>query len=281
MLYVPGDSEAKLGKAPGIGADLIVADLEDSVMPASRPAARPAVASWLQEHTDAGSRRWVRVNQGDDLADDLDAVVVPGLEGIVLPKCGSAEEVERVGSLLSSLEERRGMAVGEVAMAVLVESARGVLAAAEMARCERVVRLHLGEADLCADLGLRPSAAVPEGAELLGIRVQVVLASAAAGIEPPIGPVHTDLGDLDGLVRTSATLAALGFGGRSVIHPSQVDVVNAAFSPSPEEVDEARELIERFEEHNRRSAGVFVDRDGRMVDEAVVRAARRVLQRSM
>lgn len=127
-----------------------------------------------------------------------------------------------------------------------------------------------GEADLCADTGIDPGD--PGG--LLAIRTQVVLASAAAGIDPPIGPVSTDFRDLDALAESTKNLARLGFRGRSCIHPAQVPIVNEVFTPDPVALTRARELLSRFESAH---GGVVLDADGRMVDLAVIRRARRLL----
>nr|BFE78220.1 hypothetical protein GCM10020093_008210 [Planobispora longispora] len=156
-------------------------------------------------------------------------------------------------------------------MCPLLESGAAVLAAAEIARAPRVVRLQLGEADLRADLGVEPG---PDERELLWARSQVVLASAAARIAPPLGPVSTDFRDLDRLRASTLALRRLGFRGRACVHPAQIAVVNEVFTPTGEELERARRLVERFEASG---TGVVLDDAGRMVDEAVIRQARRTL----
>ncbi len=165
--------------------------------------------------------------------------------------------------------------LGSIAGVVpLLESARAVLRAGELARAPRVQRLQIGEADLRADVGIVPGA---DERELLYARSHVVLASAAAGIKPPIAPVSTNFRDLDAFRASTVELARLGFVGRACIHPGQVAIANDVFTPSPEEVETARRLVGRWEFAG---AGVAVDDDGRFVDEAVVRQARLVLARA-
>ena len=146
-----------------------------------------------------------------------------------------------------------------------------MLSAPAIARAPRVVRLAIGEADLRAELGVDPS---EDERELAAIRTQIVLASAAAGIEPPIGPVSTDFTDLDAFRRSTEALRRLGFGARATIHPAQVGIVNEAFTPTAAAIAQARRLVDRYESSG---GGVLLDDEGRMVDEAVVRAARRTL----
>ena len=157
----------------------------------------------------------------------------------------------------------------------LIESAVGVFKVYEVASVPAVVRLALGEADLAADMGMMPS---PDGLEMGPIRTRVVVASVSVGLIAPCGPVFTDLDDAEGLATTSESLRRLGFGGRSVIHPKQVAAVNAAFTPSAEEVAHAEAVMAELEaaEAEGRSLAVL---DGQFIDPAVIRQARSVLAR--
>ncbi|MFI5429814.1 aldolase/citrate lyase family protein [Aeromicrobium sp. UC242_57] len=148
-----------------------------------------------------------------------------------------------------------------------------MLRAAEIAAAPRVHRLQVGEADLRADLGVTLG---PDERELLWVRSQIVVTSAAAGIAPPIAPVSTDFRDLDALRASTEALARLGFVGRACIHPAQVAVVNDVFTPSAEAIAEAEEVLAALAAAG---SGVAVDSRGRMLDEAVARQARRVLAR--
>jgi citrate lyase subunit beta/citryl-CoA lyase len=286
-LYVPGDQHAKLERALDLGADALIVDLEDGVAAAAKPAARELVARWLGELTggeETSGRSpeiWVRINpfgspEPGAIHADLRAVVAPGLTGICLAKCQSAQEISQLNELLADAERRVGLEPGTVRVSALLESARGLLAAASIATADRVDRLQIGEADLAADLGLSSG---PDESELLPLRLLVVVASAAKGIGAPIGPVSTDFRDLDRFRVGTERLKRLGFGARAVIHPAQVLIVNEIFTPTAEEESAARLIVDRFESAKARGEGVIIDDDGRMVDEAVVLAARRILAR--
>lgn len=273
-LYVPGDSAERLSKAADRGADALIADLEDAVAPTAKQSARGTVQAWLEGGVD-GPEVWVRVNNTATLLDDdVRAMALPGVAGISVPKVDSPEVLEHVDVLLSAAERERGLEPRSIGVIALLESARGVLDAARIARAPRVVQLALGEADLAAELGVSPS---DDARELLPIRMQVVLASAAAGLAPPIGPVSTDFQDLDALRGSTEALRRMGFRSRSCIHPAQVDVVNDVFTPSADEVARARRVVELYDTALADGTGACVDDDGRMVDEAVVRAARQLL----
>lgn len=275
-LYVPGDSDSKLERALALGADAVIVDLEDAIAPSAKEDARMRVATWL-EGLDGGVPVWVRINVGELGRRDVEVLVGRTLIGFVVPKAQDPAEVRALSASIGTLELARGVPEGSVQLALLVETAEGVLRSAEMARLERVSRLQLGEADLCAETGIVPG---DDEVELVAVRTQVVLASSAARIDPPVGPVYRDVGDLDGLRRSSQALRRIGFAGRSVIHPAQVETVNAVFSLDPAEVARAAALLEQFERVARAGTGVFIDDRGQMVDEAVVRAARNLLRRA-
>ncbi|MFI6453257.1 HpcH/HpaI aldolase/citrate lyase family protein [Streptosporangium amethystogenes] len=270
-LYVPGDQPEKLAKALGRGADSLIVDLEDAVLPVHKEAARAAVAAWLRGLGPDTPEIYVRINPGAAGHDDLRAVALPGVRGVCVAKTESAAELEAVDAVLTAAEAAQGVPGGSIVVCPLLESATAILAAPEIARAPRVARLQIGEADLRADLGVETG---PDERELLWARSQVVLASAAARLVPPIAPVSTDFRDLDALRVSTLALKRLGFRGRACIHPAQVAVVNEVFTPSEEELDRARDLIARFEASG---SGVVTDARGQMVDEAVVRAARRLL----
>ncbi|WP_238006604.1 CoA ester lyase [Dactylosporangium sp. AC04546] len=274
-LYVPGDAPDKLAKSLARGADAVIADLEDAVPAAGRSAARASVRSWLSAlpATDRPAV-WVRINPGEAGLEDARAVAVPGLAGVCVAKAETAGELTALAAVLATAEEASGLPVGGIAVVPLLESAAAVLNAVELARAPRVARLQLGEADLRADLGVTLG---PDERELLPIRSHVVVASAAAGIGPPVAPVSTDYRDLDALRSSTEALRRLGFVGRACIHPAQLPVVNEVFTPSPERLAEAADLVRRYDAAVASGAGVLVGADGRMVDAAVVRAARRLL----
>ncbi|WP_395105347.1 HpcH/HpaI aldolase/citrate lyase family protein [Actinomadura sp. SCN-SB] len=263
-LYVPGDRPAMLAKALDRGADSLIVDLEDAVPLHAKERAREQVAEWLKGLPDTVRPQiWVRINPGERGLEDARAVALPAVTGLCLAKAETPAEIAALDRVLSDAPW--------MVLTPLIESAKAVLDAPALAAAPRVVRLQLGEADLRADLGVDPS---PDERELLWARSQVVLASAAAGIAPPMAPVSTEFRDTEFLRRSTEALRRLGFYGRACIHPAQVAVVHEVFTPSPEEVEKARALVERFENS---SSGVLLDDQGRMVDEAVIRMARRIL----
>ncbi|MYB03949.1 MAG: CoA ester lyase [Acidimicrobiaceae bacterium] len=256
-LYVPADRPEMLAKAGERGADALIVDLEDAVAPSRKVEARRILADFLPGPIET----WVRVNSHpDQLAED--AAVAGGAAGIVLAKA-EPETLSRAVSLTS------------LPIMPLVETAAGLQAASELASADGVERLAVGEADLSAELGVTLG---DDEVELLYARSQLVVASAAAGIDAPSGPVFTDFRDSDGLRRSTEALVRLGFGSRPAIHPAQVQVINEVFTPTEEQVSDAREMIEGFEAAVAAGAGVAAA-DGVMIDEAVVRQARRVLDR--
>jgi citrate lyase subunit beta/citryl-CoA lyase len=273
-LYVPGDQPDRLAKAVDRGADALIVDLEDSVAVASKAAARVITAEWLARRAEHRCQVWIRVN-ADALADDLRAVVGARIDGIVVPKA-EPELLREADRLLTELEHERGLA-STVAVIGLVETARGLLRAAEVAAAPRVLRLGIGEADLLAELRIQPS---ESRRELTSLRLQVVVASAAAGIAAPVAPTSTDFRDLDAFRETTRELMKLGFRARTAVHPAQVPVINEVFTPDPDEVARARRIVAAYEAAVQRGSGVCVDEKGRMVDVAVIRSAREVLDRA-
>lgn len=268
-LYVPGDAEDKLGRILERGADEIIIDLEDAVAPRDKDRARDIARVWLHDLPVLDNVGvWVRVNSGALREADVRAVAgAPALTGFMLAKTETVDELLDLDRLLASLGSTAGVVP-------LLESARAVLRAGELARAPRVQRLQTGEADLRADVGITPG---PDERELLYSRSHVVFASAAAGIKPPIAPVSTNFRDLDAFRASTVELARLGFVGRACIHPAQVAVANEVFTPTPDEVESAQRLIGRWEFAG---AGVAVDDDGQFVDEAVIRQARLIIARA-
>lgn len=280
FLYVPATKPELFAKASSGKTDAVVLDLEDAVPLAAKGAARDSVRSWLVtlvgEASGSGARstaeQWVRVD-GQALAADLETAVHPGLTGLFLAKC-TRESLREVASLLDRLERERAIPTGSVRVVGLVESAASVVDLATMARMPRLVTFGIGEADLLADL--RMTRTERSAAALDALRSQVVVHCAAAGLQAPVAPTSTDFRDLELFTETSRQLLDLGFRSRTAVHPSQVPVINEVFSPTPEAVAAAEDVVERFEAAR---GGVTTDGAGRLVDAAVVRSARETLQR--
>jgi len=273
-LYVPADREDRLARAADRGADALILDLEDSVPGPAKEGARRLLAGWLRASGDPGCELWVRIN-GAAAETDITAAVTPLVTGVVVPKAEPAL-LARVDELLASREREIGVRAGRIRVLPVIETARGLLSVAAVAAAPRVARLGLGEADLGADLGL----ASPGPRELLPIRLQVVIASAAAATWAPVGPTSTDFRDLAGLEDSTRALLALGFRARTAIHPAQVPVINSVFTPSETEIARARSLVEALAAAERSGSGVAIGDDGTMIDAAVARSAQEVLARA-
>jgi citrate lyase subunit beta/citryl-CoA lyase len=271
-LYVPGDAGRRLALAHTRGADAVIADLEDAVAPAHKGEARQAVGNWLSEP--ALDERWVRVQAGEAGIGDLTRVFGPGLRGVCMPKVANSADVEALARALAELEHSSGWSAPPVAIMPLIESAAGLLAVAEIASASRVLRLQVGELDLAADLGFEVGA---DEMELLPARASVVVASAAAGIAPPVGAVWPHVRDDAGLASTTQRLRRLGFVGRAAVHPAQLETIHRLFSHTKDEIAVARRVVTDYENALASGRGVLLDRDGQMVDEATVRRSRRVL----
>lgn len=275
-LYAPGTSQHVMHKALASEADAVVCDLEDAVAPERKADARAAVAAVIAAYRDAERPELhVRVNRGPhgyDL-DDLRAVVRPGLDALRLPKVERRAEVAAVAALLDELEPAAGLTPGSIPLYLTVESAAGVLALADILTCsDRIARVGFGAADLLADIG----ATGDEDLATLHARSQVVLVSRACNVGPPIDSVHTNLDDDEGLWRSARRARSLGFFGKSVIHPRQLETVHAAFTHSAEELAWAERVIAALEQAEREGRGASA-LQGAFIDAAVAARARGVL----
>ena len=260
LLFAPGNDERKLEKALAAGADAVVADLEDAVPAGEKEAAR-TVARRVLGGAATGSLVAVRVNAAgtEHWGADLQAVADLELDALVLPKAIP----DAVGALGPD---------GPPVIAI-VETALGVRHAYETARMPRVAALVLGAVDLGLELGLEPRA---DGQEVLYARSRLVLDSAAAGRRSPFDLVHVDTRDDEGLEAEARLARSLGFRGKACIHPAQVAIVNRVFSPTGEERERARRVVEAYERGLADGRGV-VALDGEMIDLPVVERARRIL----
>jgi citrate lyase subunit beta/citryl-CoA lyase len=277
LLFAPASDPHKLERLPERGADAIVLDLEDAVANDAKAQARRQAALSLAAMSNDGLTA-VRVNGFETglLEADLDAVLAGGLDAIVLPKVESAGEVAELDRLLGEHELERGLPVGDIGLLALVETARGVLAAAEIAAAgPRLITLVLGSGDLAADVRLGSS---DDGSELLFARSSVVFAAAAAGLAPALDGPHFDIRDAEALRADSLRSRALGFGGRVVIHPGQLEIVHGAYG-DPADPDRLRRIVEAFEEAESRGVAA-IEVDGSFVDYPVYERARHELGES-
>jgi citrate lyase subunit beta/citryl-CoA lyase len=282
--FVPGGNEKMIAKALTLPADGLILDLEDAVAPDRKAATRPIVHEWLSKLDFGGRERWVRMNPiFTDLAvADLEATITGRPDGYVVPKPRRASDVREIDAHLERLERQHGLRVGSTKLVLIAtETPEGLLNIGEVARASaRTVAVSWGVEDLSAAMGL-PRVRDHHG-QYLDIpryaRVMCAIAASAAGVDW-LDTVYTDIADLDGLRRECEEAVAMGFSGKISIHPSQIEVINAAFTPSPADVDEARALVAAFDEHARR--GVFAFRfNGQMVDAPHLTRARKIIARS-
>lgn len=277
-LFVPGDSPSKIEKALGSGADAVILDLEDSVAPASKAAARDGVAQILRRpRAGGGPQLWVRVNPlTTTLAlEDLAAIVVAAPDGVVLPKAEGAGDIERLDHYLEALEAGAGRPIGATSiLPISTETPRALFKLDSYAQVAgRLAGLTWGAEDLPSAVG----ASINHGSDgaftdLCRLARTLCLAGAAAADVSAIETVYPAFRDFDGL-RAYADLGRKeGFGGMLAIHPAQVEIINAAFTPSEAEIGHAQQVLEAF----RQGAGV-ISLDGQMLDAPHLKQAQRIL----
>ncbi|MFM5885000.1 MAG: HpcH/HpaI aldolase/citrate lyase family protein [Novosphingobium sp.] len=284
-LFVPGDSEKKLDKAPAAGADVLIIDLEDSVVPENKPRARDMARGWLQNHRQqvtGGKRtgRWVRINALDTpyWRDDLVAVMPGAPDGIMLPKSAGPESVQQLAAELYELEGRNGVPAGSTKILPLVsETAAAALTipAYATASLPRLGGLTWGAEDLSAALGAsrKRDAAGAWTDTFRFVRSQTLLTAHARGVVA-IDTLHADFADTKGLQAAAEAARADGFSGMLAIHPAQVEVINTAFSPSKAELDEARAIVAAFAAEPGAGALQIA---GKMIDRPHLALAERIL----
>lgn len=273
MLFVPGDQPRMLAKAPTLDADAVILDVEDGVAAKDKQIARASIEAAVRSALRVPGTLWVRPNglATGMLEDDLLACLWPPVTGVVVPKVRSAHEVRIVDGVVGRLARDRGM--DRVWLAILIETAPGVLAAQKIVRASpQVAALMFGADDLAAETGLIRT---PSNAEVAVPRAQVALTALAAGCEA-IDIVFTRVRDGEGYRRECEEGRRIGYTGKQVIHPSQIAPAHAAFSPSDGEIAWAGRVIEAYRASSR---GALV-LDGQMVDAPIVAQAGRILNRA-
>lgn len=277
-MFVPGHRQRMIDKALGLNVDAIMLDIEDGVAPNEKDAARKNIAESLgREKTLASPARYVRINAiGHARMDaDLEAVVRPGLEGLVCPKVDTAEEVRKVDAILNDREPKMNMAKGAVKLLIAIESPKGLLNAPAIAAASpRNVGIIFGAEDYGREIGL-PTVREGEARDLIYARSAIVVAAASAHVQAVDG-VWVDLNDSAGLLGFAKQARQLGFTGMSCIHPSQVEAINTVFSPTAEEIDYCKKVLQAFEEANARGDGSIAF-GGQLIDRPIVERARRTI----
>lgn len=277
VMYTPGSNPSLLDKARMFTADVVVVDLEDSVAPAEKIRARDVAKEWIPRVADSGADIYVRVNGLDTglLHGDLEAIVQPALNGIVFPKAESPEDVYYVDKKLMELEMLRGLPVGHTKIQCIVETGKGVWNTYWTGVSNyRINSLVFGAVDYTRDMRVRLT---KEAEEQYFARSQVAVGARAAHVVA-IDPPWAFFSDVEGFTKDCEKGRQMGYEGRMLIHPNQIEIANKIYSPPEDLVERARKQVEVFEEGMRQGKG-SVPLEGAMVDFPVYRAARDVLDR--
>lgn len=275
MMYVPGNNPGLLKDAHIYGADALMFDLEDSVSLQEKDTARFLVFNALLSIDYEGTETVVRVNSLETPygRDDFEAIVRAKPDMIRLPKIEGAEEVKEADLLIGEIERKAGIELGTIKLMAALESARGIVNAYDIATASpRLAALALGAEDFVADIKTSRSS---EGFELLFARSQVLIAARAARLFA-LDTVFSDLKDEAAFAREVEYIKQLGFDGKSVLHPRQVETVHRIYTPTRTEIEQARRIITVMQEAEQKGAGV-ISLDQQMIDKPIVERAQRVL----
>ncbi|MDB6000417.1 MAG: Citrate (pro-3S)-lyase [Rhizobacter sp.] len=274
LLFIPANEQRFIAKANQRGAGGIILDLEDSISPDQKDAARGAVGQAAVELKRLGVEHvLVRINPQN--MQDIAAAVSPDVDALVLPKVQSADDVKQAGLALAAAEQRCGMPEGHTRLLLLIETPEAVVNVAALAAGDRVIGLILGSEDLALSLGVEPTT------ESLSYAASAIVIAARATRTVPMG-IPGSLAailDRDAFTASVSRGRALGMAGAVCIHPNQVDAVNQVFAPSPQAVLEAQRVLDAFDESLRSGRGAVMF-DGRMLDLPIVERARRTVMRS-
>jgi citrate lyase subunit beta/citryl-CoA lyase len=276
FLFAPGNHARKVEKVFGCGADNVILDLEDAVATAEKVATRALIVEALKKKP-GGCGAYVRVNAyGTDFCyGDAAAVVGPWLDGIVFPMVESREQMIAFDWLIAGLERERGMPVGGIDIIPIVETAKGLAAARDIAAAgTRVRRMAFGAGDYTLDMNMEWTL---DESELEHARTEMVVASRAAGLDAPLDTVWVHIKDLDNLEKSARRARQLGFQGKMCIYPPQVEVVNRVYTPSDEEIAFARRVVDAFDKAEKEGSS-SIQLDGFFIDYPIVYKARKTLE---
>ncbi len=280
LLFAPGDSDRKMEKASGCGADLVILDLEDSVAEARKPLAREAVKAFLDANPDRSKRElWVRINALSSPLGlpDLAGVVSGKPDGIMLPKPDSGADVTLLGHYLSALETAHGLPVGEIKIIpVATETAKSMFALGTYATAsERMTLMTWGAEDIAAVVGASANRdADGKYDPLYDLARTLCLAAAAAADAAAIDTVYTNFRNPDGLLEECRRVRRQGYQGKIAIHPDQIAIINEAFTPKPEEIAFAKQVVDAFAANpGLGTVGI----DGKMIDMPHLKQSKKIL----
>lgn len=277
LLYIPSNKQKFIDKAQARGADALILDLEDSILQSEKDSARISCATAIGTLKDGPSDIVVRVN-GDfrTLIRDLEAVVQPGLQAVMIPKCDYPKKCVIVDELLSQLEAEANMAVGCIGIIPLLESPEGFFNAEQIAKAsDRNIAILLGGEDFATSCDIEPT---PE--TLLMARQQIVFAARAASISPlGLLDTATNYSDIDYMISIAKRASQFGFAGSTCVHPAVVPVLNQAFAPSCADIEHARQVITALQSVEEKGGGVAT-LNGKMIDAPIKARALKVLARA-
>ncbi|WP_270282164.1 citrate (pro-3S)-lyase subunit beta [Enterococcus faecalis] len=274
MMFVPGANAAMLRDAPLYGADSIMFDLEDAVSLKEKDSARVLVHSALKTFDYGNIEIVVRINALDaGGAEDIEAMVLAGVDVIRLPKTETAQDIIDVEAVITEVEQQNDIPVGTTKMMAAIESAEGVLNAPAIAKSStRLIGIALGAEDYVTNMKTRRH---PDGQELFFARIMILHAARAAGIAA-IDTVYSDVDNTEGFEAEVRLIKQLGFDGKSVINPRQIPLVNTIYAPTEKEIQNAKEVIWGIREAEAKGSGV-ISVNGKMVDKPIVERAERVI----
>jgi citrate lyase subunit beta/citryl-CoA lyase len=277
-MYVPGNKEDMLGKIPRLTSDVITMDLEDSVPPAEKEKARGLAHKHLQMAADTGADVYVRINNWETgmTNADCEAVVDKGLNAVCLAKCGGPDDVKRLAWKLEEMEQKKGLEPGSIQIQLLIETAKGMMNVYEAAMASpRVNSLIFGAVDYTTDM--RVTLTQPNGHEQDWARARMACAARAARIIAIDCP-YVAFKDTEGFEEDTRYGRQLGYEGRMLIHPSQIEPAHKIYSPAPERMKWAQEVVEVFEKEGIAKGSAAVTLHGHMVDTPVYLNAKQILE---
>ncbi len=277
LLYMPGDNWKMITKSITLGVDSICMDMEDGTAINKKAEARATIAKALQELDFGASEKLARINSVGSgwEQEDIEAVIPHHPDGIVIPKVESFEQVEWASRIIEDAELKNGWKVNSIRILIGVETAKGILNLKEIAAHPRLDAVIFGGEDFAASIG---ATRTKDAVELLYARQAVIVACAAYDLQP-LDIVTIDYKDLEALKAEAEFGARLGFSGKQIIHPNQVQVVQEAFTPSAEAIAYARRIVETFEASQKEGKGAY-SLDGKMIDMPLLRNAEKVLSRA-
>lgn len=275
ILFMPGSVEKVLKKAGDVNSDAVVFDLEDSVPLHGKEKARLQIKQTLDSLGDTKKRYYLRVNALPTglLRDDCEAVLHPRLNGLMIPKVEDAEEIKEIEGIIDEIGAQKSLDTTDLKLHITFETAKGVNNAQQVLKASKKLEaVAFGAEDFTLDIGAKRTT---EGWELFYTRAKLLVDAKAAGALA-IDTVFSDLNDEEGLYADAKRANELGFDGKYLIHPRQIEVVNRVFTPTPEEIEFAKKVDAAFKEAQEKGEGAIAV-DGKMVDPPVVEKARRLL----